>query len=166
MLLIAIIDWKHYIIPNSIIIVGYILGLALKAFINMDVFVNSIISSLGSVALLASILLLSNLFFKKETMGWGDVKLAGVIGLFLGFQNFLIALWMASVAGAIYGLMRRWRGMSHVAIDNPRLSAGQVQAEIDLKLPFGSFLAIASSVVLFNQETISEYIQSWLIYGQ
>ncbi len=166
MLLIAIIDWKHLIIPNQIVVAGFILGLALKALVSSDVFVQAIISSIGSLVLVTIILILSNLFFKKETMGWGDVKLAGVIGLFIGFQNILIAIWMASIVGTLYALTRSRKGNTHFAIDNPRLRDGQAQFEIDFKLPFGSFLAITACVVLYFQETISELIQSWLIYAQ
>jgi leader peptidase (prepilin peptidase)/N-methyltransferase len=150
MLLIAIIDWKYLIIPNQIVIVGFIFGLAIKALVNNDVLVNAMVSSIGSLAVVAIILLLSNLFFKKETMGWGDVKLAGVIGLFLGFQNFLIVIWLAALGGSVYGVwLMRKRGMLR-----------------ETKLPFGSFLAIAACVVLYFQETISEIIQSWLTYAQ
>jgi prepilin signal peptidase PulO-like enzyme (type II secretory pathway) len=150
MVLIAIIDWKHFIIPNQIVIVGFVFGLAIKALINTDVLAYAIISSVGSMVTVAIILYLSNIFFKKETMGWGDVKLAGVIGLFLGFQNFLIVFWLAALSGSIYGIwLLRKRGM-------PR----------ETKLPFGSFLAAAACVVLYFQESISELIRSWLTYAQ
>ena len=150
MLLIAIIDWKHLIIPNQIVIAGFIIGLALKVLISNQIFVNAIISSVGSLVVVTIILLLSNLFFKKETMGWGDVKLAGVIGLFLGIQNFLIVVWLAALGGSVYGI---W------------LMRKQVKQR-ESKLPFGSFLAIAACVVLYFQETISELMQTWLTYAQ
>ncbi|MGD0590401.1 MAG: prepilin peptidase [Bacteroidota bacterium] len=159
MVLIAIIDWKHLIIPNQIVIMGFIFGLAMKALVNSNVLVHAIISSIGSLVMVAIILLLSNLFFKKETMGWGDVKLAGVIGLFLGFQNFLIILWMAAIVGTLYALTRSGKENAHFAI-------GNLQSEIDFKIPFGSFLAVAGCIVLYFQETISELIQSWLTYAQ
>jgi len=132
------------------VIVGFIFGMVLKAFVNRVVLLNAIFSSVGSLVVITIILLLSNLFFKKETMGWGDVKLAGVIGLFLGFQNFLIVLWLAALSGSVCGvwLMRR-RGILR-----------------ETKMPFGSFLAITACVVLYFQETISELIQSWLTYAQ
>jgi leader peptidase (prepilin peptidase)/N-methyltransferase len=150
MLLVAIIDWMHLVIPNQLVIVGFIFGMVLKAFVNRVVLLNAIFSSVGSLVVITIILLLSNLFFKKETMGWGDVKLAGVIGLFLGFQNFLIVLWLAALSGSVCGvwLMRR-RGILR-----------------ETKMPFGSFLAITACVVLYFQETISELIQSWLTYAQ
>jgi len=159
MLLIAIIDWKHLIIPNQIMIVGFIFGLAMKALVNRDALVNAIISSIGSLVVLAIILLLSNYFFKKETMGWGDVKLASVIGLFLGFQNFLIILWISSIVGTLYALARSRKRITHFTIGNP-------QSEIDFELPFGSFLAVAACVIFYFQETISELIQAWLTYAQ
>ncbi len=155
MLLIAIIDWKHLVIPNQIVIVGFILGLAIKALVNSTILVNAIISSIGSLIMVAIILLLSNRFFKKKTMGWGDVKLAAVIGLFLGFQNFLIVLWLAAIIGTFYGTFIVLKNNHKSQIDNRQL-----------KIPFGSFLAITACVVLYFQDTISELIQSWLTYAQ
>lgn len=159
MLLIAIIDLQHFIIPNSIIIAGFIIGFAIRAFAYYETLLYTILSSIGSMIVVAAILLLSNRISKKETMGWGDVKLAGVIGLFLGFPKFLVVLWFAAVFGTIYALTRSRKGNAHFAIDNP-------QSEIDFKIPFGSFLAAASCVIVYFQETISEWIQIWLTYRQ
>jgi prepilin signal peptidase PulO-like enzyme (type II secretory pathway) len=150
MLLIAIIDWQHLIIPNETVIVGFIVGSALKAFSYNNTFVNAIISSIASMVLITIILLITNRIFKKEAIGWGDVKLAGVIGLFLGFQDFLVVLWLAAVSGSIYGI---WLLRKH-------------EMSRDAKIPFGSFLAAASCIVLYFQESILELIQSWLTYGQ
>jgi prepilin signal peptidase PulO-like enzyme (type II secretory pathway) len=36
----------------------------------------------------------------------------------------------------------------------------------ETRIPFGSFLATAACVVLYFQETISEWIQVWLTYAQ
>jgi len=155
MFLVAIIDWKHLIIPNQIVIAGFIIGLALKVLISTQVFVSAITSSIGSLVVVTIILLLSNLFFKKETMGWGDVKLAGVIGLFIGFQNFLIVLWLAAIIGTFFGTFIILKNNRKSQIDNRQL-----------KIPFGSFLAITACTVLYFQETISELIQSWLTYAQ
>lgn len=150
MLLIAIIDWEYLIISNQIVIVSFIFGLALKALINSSMLVNAIISSIGSMIVVTTILLLSNYFFKKETMGWGDVKLAGVIGLFLGFQNFLIVLWLAALSGSVYGILQI---LLH-------------KKTRETKIPFGSFLASTACFILYFQEQISELIQSWLAYAQ
>ena len=62
-------------------------------------------------------------------MGWGDVKLAGAIGLWLGVKPMVVAVLLAFGLGGIVALgLLLWRGYSCSA-----------------KLPFGPFLTIGAS---------------------
>ena len=76
----------------------------------------------------------------------GDVKLSGLIGFFVGFDCFLVALWLAAILGAAYGIMR-------IAMHASTASH---------KLPFGSFLAVTSVLVMFFQNTIRVIFAQWL----
>ena len=40
---------------------------------------------------------------KGKAMGSGDIGISSVLGLWLGFPKIINALWMAFVAGGIYG---------------------------------------------------------------
>ncbi|WP_457631719.1 prepilin peptidase [Oceanithermus sp.] len=71
-------------------------------------------------------------------MGFGDVKLAGMLGAWLGFGPFLAGLVVAVFAGAVLGLLLRQR-----------------------KLPFGPYLAIGGWVALFWG---AGWVQSYLTY--
>ncbi|GAO74639.1 peptidase A24A domain-containing protein [Meiothermus ruber H328] len=63
-------------------------------------------------------------------MGYGDVVLAGFLGVWLGFANLLVAVFIAVFAGAVIGLiMRRYSGESQI--------------------PFGPYLAIGGLVAFF-----------------
>jgi len=69
-------------------------------------------------------------------MGFGDVKLAGMIGAWTGFYSFLVALVVAVFSGAILGLLLRRR-----------------------KLPFGPYLALGGVVAYFHgAEVIARYL--------
>jgi leader peptidase (prepilin peptidase) / N-methyltransferase len=157
MLTIAIIDWKHLIIPNQLVITGLITGILLKGIFGGTVLIDCLISSVISFLVLLAIMLLGNFLLKKESMGMGDVKLAAVIGLFLGLWNFLIALWFAAILGMLYVLIKSFI----LYLSSHNLSSQNLN-----KVPFGSFMAIAASIVFFFQETISELIQTWLTYIQ
>jgi len=61
---------------------------------------------------------------RGKGMGMGDVKMAGVMGIFLGFEGVAWALWLAFVSGALLGLFLMVLGR-----------AGRKTA-----LPFGPFL--------------------------
>jgi leader peptidase (prepilin peptidase) / N-methyltransferase len=73
-------------------------------------------------------------------MGFGDVKLAAVLGVFLGWQNLLVALLLAFVIGAIGGVIGRIAGGSRM-------------------VPFGPYLAIGGMLALFvGQPLIAWYL--------
>ena len=57
-------------------------------------------------------------------MGFGDVKLAGVLGAMLGAQNLLVALLLAFLFGAVGGLIGRALGRGRVVPFGPYLVAG------------------------------------------
>jgi leader peptidase (prepilin peptidase) / N-methyltransferase len=158
MLIVALIDWKHLVIPNQIVIVGLITGFLIKGLLGKTALIDGSLALILSLLTLLVVKLLGNYFLKRQSMGMGDVKLAAVIGLFLGYQHFLIALWLAAIVGTVYGLIRRRKGISKFAINNPKFP-------IDSKLPFGSFLSGASVFVFFFQQQIQGLMDAWLIWN-
>lgn len=76
-------------------------------------------------------------------MGFGDVKLAAVIGAFLGFERLLLALAVAVVVGAVFGLIQRFTGGEN-------------------KLKFGPYLAIGAAVALLWGAAIITAYQNYL----
>jgi leader peptidase (prepilin peptidase)/N-methyltransferase len=147
LVLIACIDWQHLVIPNKVVAFGIAIGLMLVlASWQVDALLKSLIGLAGGGAFMLAIMLLANWFFKKETMGMGDIKLAAMIGLYVGLEGFLISLWLAAISGAFFGFGRM-------------VLKGRVQ---DDRLPFGSFLAGSSVLYLIFQSQINEWIQLWL----
>lgn len=71
-------------------------------------------------------------------MGWGDVKLAALMGLFLGFPKIIIALYLAFLTGALVGV---------ILILLKKKQLGE-------KIPFGPFLAGGAIFALFWGEKI------------
>jgi len=70
----------------------------------------------------------------KDGMGGGDIKLAFVLGFFLGFPNIIIAFYLAFLTGAIGGIILilwKKKGFQNVAF------------------PFGPFLILGALVCLF-----------------
>jgi leader peptidase (prepilin peptidase)/N-methyltransferase len=147
MVLVAVIDWRHLIIPNKIVVSGLILGLLLKTLpLNTGELVESAVASLVAGAVTLSVLLLGNWIFRKETMGMGDVKLCFLIGFYLGLQGFLVSLWLAAFSGAIFG--------------TARIIVGKFSVEN--RIPFGSLLAGASILYLLLQIFFQRWIDLWL----
>jgi leader peptidase (prepilin peptidase)/N-methyltransferase len=63
-------------------------------------------------------------------MGFGDVKLAAILGVILGWQNLLVALMLSFLIGSVIGVATRVAGGGRV-------------------IPFGPFLALGGMIALF-----------------
>lgn len=126
---IAAIDLDHQIIPNKITgpaaLLALALGLALKP--------SGVPEQLIAGAAAAGFLLVFVLAYPRG-MGLGDVKLAGVLGLFLG-RSVAVAILIAVLTGTILGAAI----MARVGVAQGRKT----------KVPFGPFLALGGVVALF-----------------
>ena len=71
----------------------------------------------------------------REGLGFGDVKMAGTIGAFLGMGGALFAIIAGSVLGSVCGLCFIW------------LTGKDSKT---YELPFGSFLAIGALLAMFQ----------------
>jgi leader peptidase (prepilin peptidase)/N-methyltransferase len=113
---IAWIDAKWYIIPNVIILVGTIAGLAVTVLISLtrqdwSYLVSHLIGAIGGGAVIALIAALGSLVFRKPAMGIGDIKLMGLIGLFLGaWPHLLLVIVASAFLGSIVGIWLIVRG--------------------------------------------------------
>jgi leader peptidase (prepilin peptidase)/N-methyltransferase len=151
LLAVALIDLEHGLILNRItyptIVVLVImapfwseLGIPRPLFEYNNMLaslLNSLIAGAGSFLFFLGIALAY-----PRGMGGGDVKLAGLLGLMVGFPGILVALWIAVVVGgvvAIILLILRMKGRKDA-------------------IPFGPFLALgAIAVLLMGSETTSRY---------
>jgi leader peptidase (prepilin peptidase)/N-methyltransferase len=155
-LLAGLIDLEWQIIPNAVIFPG--LGLSLALVVVELAFhpgvlplpgrpsaLNSLAGLLLSGGLLLLIALTAPLFFKKEGMGMGDVKLAAFIGIFLGWF-VLVALFFGFLLGGLAGLL---------------LVLMKKKGAKDL-ISFGPFLALGGLIALFYGEQLFElYLGIW-----
>lgn len=83
----------------------------------------------------------------REGMGRGDIKLAALLGAWLGLGGFLLTLVIGTGLGAIVGL---------------GALAARGRAAAALRLPFGSFLCAAGLLVLFRgREMLTWYFHFW-----
>ena len=96
-----IIDYKKQIIPNRLTLTMFEIGLIfifMQVIINTNIgintFLNSILGMFLGGGLFLIITLIGELIAKKEAMGFGDIKLIGTLGLFLGkTNNGIYSIW-------------------------------------------------------------------------
>ena len=172
MSVVAVTDWDRLIIPNRVLIVGAVIGLGLNAALFVDVFVERLIASLVSGGIALLVMVAGNWLFKKESMGIGDMKLAALIGLFLDIELFLVSFWLAALLGVMCGAAgvrsNRAVGILDGATQTPLASSLRPDSGLHsgVLLPFGSFLAAASSVVIAFKGFFLGLIDQWLTLMQ
>ena len=136
---ITVVDLKHMVIPDEVLIFALVTGGILLYLDSWTRLKWGLVSGLGAASSLALVLVVS-----RGGMGWGDVKLAGVLGLFLAVGGTLAGLFVAFVAGALAGLSLVVAG---------RKGAKDV-------IPFGPFLSLGGLVAFFwGQEIVDWYLK-------
>ncbi len=136
-LAIFVADIKFQIIPDELIISSLIGSLVLlfirSVFFHILIYEN-FISAIGAAGFFLLIFILT----KGKGMGFGDVKLAFILGLFLGYPNILIGLYLAFLTGAVVSII---------------LILGRIK-KLKSKIAFGPFLLIGTIISYFYGGTI------------
>ncbi len=101
LIIIFVYDLKHYIIPDKVLFPAIAIIFLYQLIFSFRLLnFNPLWSGLAAFAFFLSIFLVSS----GRWMGFGDVKLAFFMGLFLGYPNILVALFLAFFLGAIIGV--------------------------------------------------------------
>ncbi|MBC7262419.1 MAG: prepilin peptidase [Chloroflexi bacterium] len=96
LLLIAVVDLEHRIVPNAILAPGIALALGFNIWLatpGVKAALSGAIVGGGFFLLLA--------FLRRNALGFGDVKLAFLIGMMTGFPQVLQALAIGIILGGI-----------------------------------------------------------------
>lgn len=136
LLVLALIDWDTTVLPDSLTLPLLWAGLALAGLgwlpgLPLD---QSLLGAVVGYLSLWSIYWLFKLTTGKEGMGFGDFKLLAALGAWLGWKAILPIVLMASVIGAVVGLVMKASGS---------LREGRF-------VPFGPFLAGGGLVVMLT----------------
>jgi len=100
LLVIFVYDLKHSLIPDAILFWAIGLTVVYQLLTNHRFFLfNSLWVGLAASAFFAVIFFIS----RGAWMGFGDVKLAVLLGFILGFPNVLLGVFLAFLFGAIIG---------------------------------------------------------------
>ena len=143
------IDLDTQLLPDSLTLPLLWLGLTLSLWgaqggapVPVDVR-SSLIGALAGYLSLWSVYHLFRLVTGKEGMGYGDFKLLGALGAWLGWQMLLPVILIAAVAGAVVGIAM--------------LATGKLSRATPIA--FGPFLAAAGWVVLmFGHGPLGRYL--------
>jgi leader peptidase (prepilin peptidase)/N-methyltransferase len=126
---VAIIDFEHRIIPNRLTLPAAVAAIVAGAILDPGFVPEQLIAGVAG----GGFFFLAALAYPRG-MGIGDVKLAAVLGLYLG-RAVASAILIALVAGLVVG----------IAI----MAIKGVKAGRKTKVPFGPFLALGGVIALF-----------------
>lgn len=141
------IDLEHMLIFNRFTVTVAVCGL-IAAGLNTTRWYDHLIGGAAGAIVFLAIYYGAILILKREGLGFGDVKLAAAAGLLLGWQKFLLAMLIASVAGSVILLvLRRVR-----------------KDEQEKEYPFAPFIVVGMLFALFFGDPVINWYLS-LIFG-
>jgi leader peptidase (prepilin peptidase)/N-methyltransferase len=141
LLVIFFIDLKYQLIPDVITLPGIVIGFIFSLLAQSPPFLESLIGFFAAGGILYLIAIFGDKIFKKESMGGGDIKLAAMLGTFLGWKMVLLVIFLASFLGAVAGI-------TYMIFSKQRRG--------NRLIPFGPFLAISTLIAVFFGRQIIE----------
>lgn len=146
-----LIDLENGILPNKLVYPGMIIALVVAGLGSIFGFEPSYIVGRGFHLWIVDsaigggigfLLLLLPILLYRGGMGWGDVKLAALIGFIVGYPLVFLAMFLAVVAGGITAailLLLKLKGRKDA-------------------IPFGPFLSLAAIVTLLWGNIILNWV--------
>jgi len=135
LLVIIFTDFTHFIVPLELNIIMFISSIIVYIYNSQNI-EDSIYSMFFLSLYFLVLMFLIGFLFKKESMGYGDIILIGVISFWLGWVDALIIVFLSSIISLI-----------HWIILSIKIK------KTDIKLPFGSSISFVSIFLYIIKET-------------
>lgn len=137
-------DMKYMVILDEILIPSGIILLIIKYF---EVGINGTLVSLLHGVILFAILLFIKIVgdkaFKRESLGWGDIKLSLLVGFSLGIELGLVYIFLSSVLALPYAIYI-----------NAKHKEGMI--------PFGPFMSVSFLILFTFKDFFLNIFNMWL----
>ncbi len=150
LIVIAFVDWEFFLVPDEAVWALGIFGFV--RYVLSEPTPHGVLVSLGGAILGGTVIwvigILGRLIFRKEAMGFGDVKIAAAVGAHLGVTWLMLPFFLFSVfVGAAMGIF--------VALVQRRSLTGYI--------PFGPAMAVAAAIVFLAPPSVTNFVLQ--IYG-
>ena len=140
-------DIEYMIIPDEVLVISAIILLILNTIKGGILQLGfSIISGIVAFIIMYTLKIFGDTLFKKESLGGGDIKLMGVLGIIFNYQAIVADIFLASFIAlpyALYITIRKKDGL----------------------IPFGPFLSIGAIIIFLlklYQMDILDIIYSYI----
>jgi prepilin signal peptidase PulO-like enzyme (type II secretory pathway) len=149
LLLISISDVLYFIIPDQFVLALLFTALIFSGYDLLSrqnllhgSWVSPVLGAAGGAGLLLVMGLAGRFFFKKEAMGFGDVKLFAAVGIAAGFPGILFVFLLAIFSALFYIIF---------------LIVFKRKDPKNLSFPFGPFLCLAFLLFLIFHSQINSF---------
>ena len=139
----SMIDFDHQLLPDSITLPFLWLGLGIAFFNVFCDLRTSVIGAMAGYLALWSVYWAFKLLTGKEGMGYGDFKLLGMFGAWLGWHDLPVIILLSSLVGAVVGI-------SLIVLRG---------RDKNIPIPFGPYIATAGWIsMLWGKDIIRLYL--------
>lgn len=139
LIIIVVSDYHYMIIPDKVLLFFAPVFIVERIFIPLHPWWNPLLGAAVGFGLLLLIAVIS-----KGGMGGGDIKLFAVLGIVLGWKLVLFAFFMATLFGAVFGV---------IGLTIKKVERGK-------PMPFGPYIAMGAIVSYFYGETLINWYSS------
>lgn len=136
LMIVFVSDITYMLIPNKVLLFFLPLFMMMRVIQPLDPWWSSITGGTVAFILIALIIIVS-----KGGMGAGDMKLFGLLGIVLGLGKVLLTFFLASLLGALIGMILLLRKI--IKRKQP--------------IPFGPYIIVASIISYFFGDIIIEW---------
>ena len=134
-----LIDLKKQIIPSRLTLSLFEIGVIfsfIRGINNLNTAIEMWLGLVVGVVIFFIISFVGSLVFKKETMGFGDVKLMGALGLCFGWRSIIVitivSFFMASIFSFLLIIFKKIK-----------------KQHINEFIPFGPFIVLGAVIAMF-----------------
>ncbi|MBN2414435.1 prepilin peptidase [bacterium] len=142
---VAFIDWDTQLVLNKLTLPGFITGALMVLIFQTEMWLRALLGAVSGGLVVLLLAALGKAVFRKDSIGFGDVKLLVLIGVFAGFPDVLICLVFGIFAASIY------------------IVSGMIMKKITMGdiIPFGPFLAIGTLVYFLAGSEVMQWYSSF-----
>lgn len=104
---------------------------------------NALIGMMVGMILIWTVRIVGRWTLGRESMGFGDVMLMGMLGIYIGWQGTIVVFFLAPFAGVVFGIIRILAGM-------------------EKEIPYGPFLCLAAGIWMLGRKTFWSFLEPFL----
>ena len=135
-------DFMYYYISDRVLLISGLAFIIVRCiYMDLNDVYYYIISGVILFVMMLLVKWLGNKIFKRESLGDGDIKLMGIVGIGLGLINGLVSLAVGSLIGLVF-------------------SFAVIKKNKDGIIPFGPFILIGALMTLYFYNLVGPLLES------